>query len=148
MGWKDTATAAWCPQWRGVPTCDVLSTIAWFSTYVKAQRGAAPGRTPHPVQPRMGSHLAAGSQPVLRGPQQITWTAQEARGAWESHGSKEYLGVTLGPNPSSGLRSLKKEQSGWESCKDAVISAEIGTWRRTWRHKERPRKSLARQALQ
>lgn len=62
-------------------------------------------------------------------------------------GLKEDLGVPLGPSPSSGLRNLKKEQSGWESCKDAVISAEIGTWGRMWGHKEKPRKGLAMQAL-
>lgn len=45
----------------------------------------------------------------------------------------------MGPSPSSGLRSLEEEQSGWESCKDAVISAEIGTQRGMWGHKERPK---------
>lgn len=58
------------------------------------RRGAAPGGTPHPVRPGMGSHLAAGSQPVLMGPQQmqgqprrpgVPGKVMARRKTWESH---------------------------------------------------------------
>lgn len=53
----------------------------------------------------MGSHLAAGSQPDLMAPQQMHGQPGRPGGAWESHDSKEDLGVILGQSPSSGVRS-------------------------------------------
>lgn len=60
------------------------------------------------------------------------------------------LGSHLGSKPlprHKELYSLGKEHIGWESCKDVVISARIGTWRRLWGHGKKPKEGPGQTSL-